>query len=157
MPNFTILKRSAAVLVFAASAAIPIAAVASPPVNFSGEGLAAGDFDQEIHLNSERIKFQTKDPVDVVDVRLEWGAGGRSGWHHHPGMVIVVVSSGLVTVKLLDCSTKSYGPGSPNGSVFIEGEATHQVTSTAGAVAFATAIVANDQPARIEDPVPFCP
>lgn len=134
-------------------------AAASPPVNFSGEGLVKADLDQTIRINSERIKFQTKDPVDTYEVKLVWGANSSSGWHHHPGMVLVQVQSGLVDVTRLingQCVTTQYGVGSPNGSTFTEGETEHVGTSVAGAVAYATAIVGNDEAARIEDDPPAC-
>ena len=52
------------------------------------------------------------------------------------------------------CVTTQYGVGSPNGSTFTEGDSMHTGTSAAGAVAYATVIVANNAPPRIEDSVP---
>ena len=37
--------------------------------------------------------------------------GGSSGWHHHPGLVLVVVKSGSVTRYLMDCSKVTYNAG----------------------------------------------
>ena len=37
--------------------------------------------------------------------------GGSTGWHHHPGLVLVVVKSGSVTRYLMDCSKATYNPG----------------------------------------------
>lgn len=88
---FTPLKCVTAV---AAAGLIISTASASPPINFSGEGLVAADLNETVNINSERIKFQTKDPTDTQEVKLSWRAGGSSGWHHHPGMVIVQVASG---------------------------------------------------------------
>ena len=46
---------------------------------------------------SERIKFQTKGSADVRMQTGTFDAGGRGGWHHHPGMVIVAVETGTLT------------------------------------------------------------
>ena len=40
-----------------------------------------------------------------------WNALGTSGWHYHPGVVLVVVESGHVTTHDANCQTKTYGPG----------------------------------------------
>lgn len=99
------------------------------PTNFATANLEAGD-----HLNSDRIKFQTKDSTDVRMQRLEFAAGGTTGWHHHPGMVMVIVQSGTITLWNTSCGKTDYGPGSPNGAIFIEAlPDAHQATSTNGA------------------------
>ena len=83
--------------------------------------LVTADFDEPSHLNSDRVKFQTKDATDVRIQRLVFAPGAVSGWHHHPGMVLLSVESGAVTFTHSDCSSKTYGPGLPNGAVFAEG------------------------------------
>ena len=143
----------------AATAIAGSVAYASPPSNWSGQLLVAAHFTETALINSERIKFQTKEPTDTQAVKLTWGANGNSGWHHHPGMVIVQVASGLINVTRVlrgQCETTVYGVGSPNGSTFTEGEAMHVGTSAAGAVAYATAIIKAGAPGRIDDEVPAC-
>jgi hypothetical protein len=134
-------------------------ATASPPSNWSGQLIVASHFKETALINDERIKFQTKDPTDTYEVKLTWGANGNSGWHHHPGMVLVQVASGLVDVTRVihgRCETKQYGVGSPNGSTFTEGDAMHVGTSAAGAVAYATAVIEAGAPNRIDDSPPAC-
>lgn len=146
----------------AAVAAIGIAtsaAWASPPSNWSGQLIVASRFTETALINSERIKFQTKDPTDTYEVKLTWQANGNSGWHHHPGMVLVQVASGLIDVTRVvngECKTTQYGVGSPNGSTFTEGESMHVGTSAAGAVAYATAVIKAGAPNRIDDSPPAC-
>ena len=82
-------KQSTCVVAFVTAVASASVAWASTPSNFSGEGLVGANFEETVVINSERIKFQTKGPTDTYEVRLVWGAGGNSGWHHHPGMVLV--------------------------------------------------------------------
>jgi quercetin dioxygenase-like cupin family protein len=145
---------------FAASGIIATVALASPPSNFTGEGLVAADLVKPVDVSAVggSIKFQTTHHTDTAVVKLTFGASGDSGWHHHPGMVLVQVQSGSVTLKNGSCGSKTYGPGLPNGSVFVEGQQIHDVTSSAGAVAYATAIVKEADPKvfRIEDSAPAC-
>ena len=146
----------------AAAAAIslcPSLAWASPPSNWSGERLVAADLNETIQVNDERIKFQTKGPTDTQEVKLVWQPGGSSGWHHHPGMVLVQVVYGLVDVTRVvngQCKTVQYGVGSPNGSTFTEGDSMHVGTSVGGAVAYATAIIADGAQGRLDDNPPSC-
>lgn len=128
---------------------------ATPPVNWTGSPLVVANLDEVARTNDERIKFQTKEPTDTQVVRLEWSANGSSGWHHHPGMVIVQVASGSIDVTRVEngrCETKTYAAG----STFVEGESAHVGVSSTGAVAYATAIIRNGQPGRINDDVPSC-
>ena len=116
-----------------------------------------------VQLNSDRVKFQTKDPTDVRVQRVDIAPGGKSGWHHHPGIVIVAVASGAVTFTHSDCSSKTYGPGLPDGAVFADGgDDPVQATSTTGATIYAVLVAPNDGPVtpatfRIEDDPISCP
>ena len=150
---------------FAVFGVVVAAALASPPFKFTATNLVAeAEMPAPIHVNSDRVKFQTKDPVDVRFQKVNIEPGGRSGWHHHPGVVIVAVKEGTVTfVNGADCSATPYGPGSPNGSVFIEsgdtpGEARNMSTDQP-AKAYATFVAPDADPGvfRIEDPPGICP
>lgn len=153
MIRFTKRKRAVALFVVAAGTITAIA-MASAPSNFTGGPLVIAQLQQDVHVNSERIKFQTKDPTDTAVFKLNFGSNSKSGWHHHNGMVLVQVAQGAVRVYDSSCSWKAYGVG----SVFVEGDTVHQVTSASGATAYATAIVEKHSPAefRTEDQVPFC-
>ncbi len=78
------------------------------------------DLNEAVHLNSDRIKFQTKGPTDVRVQAITFAPGSYSGWHHHPGFVLVAVKSGEVTNVDSQCNATTYGPSSPNGSAFVE-------------------------------------
>jgi hypothetical protein len=119
----------------------------------------AADFNKTVHMNSDRVKFQTKDPTTVRVQKLVWVAGAYSGWHHHPGVIIVTVQSGSVTVMDSNCNTVTYGPGLPDGAAFVEGgDAPLQVTSESGAVEYAMQVAPRANPSvfRIEDQPPAC-
>jgi hypothetical protein len=118
------------------------------------------DFVDTVHINNDRIKFQTKEATDVRIQKLEFAFGSSSGWHHHPGVIIVTVAVGQVTVWDSECHTTTYGPGLPDGAVFVEGgDEPGRVTSN-GATNYATQIAPSDNPLpvrfRIEDDPPPC-
>jgi quercetin dioxygenase-like cupin family protein len=122
---------------------------------FTSTPLVTANLDEKVQLNSDRIKLQTKDPTVVRVATVVFGAGGSSGWHHHPGFVIVSVKSGSVTVWASDCSQTTYAAG----SAFVEsGDDPGQVTSAGGATNYVTYVVPNVNPLvfKIDDPAPAC-
>jgi hypothetical protein len=151
--------------VFAASAGVALvgilaaAALGSPGSGITPSTLVTANFDHTVHLNSDGIKFQTKDPTDVRIQKLVFSAGSFSGWHHHPGFVVVSVESGEVTLMNSDCSSATYGPGLPDGAVFAGGgDEPVQVLSATGATVYVTFVAPNANPPvfRIEDDPPPC-
>jgi quercetin dioxygenase-like cupin family protein len=131
------------------------------PSGFAPTNLVTANFDETVHWNSDRVKFQTKDPTDVRIQRNVISPGGFSGWHHHPGIVIAAVESGAVTVTHSDCSSQTYGPGLPNGAVFTEGgDDPMQASSTPGATVYVMFVAPSADPPvfRIDDhDAPSCP
>jgi hypothetical protein len=74
--------------------------------------------------------------------------------------VIVAVASGAVTFTQSDCSSETYGPGLPAGSVFVEGgDVPGQASSVGGATVYATFVAPHADPPvfRIEDAAQTCP
>jgi quercetin dioxygenase-like cupin family protein len=147
----------------AACGVVAAAALASPPSGFTPTNLVPeAEIAESFHVNSDRIKLQTKSPADVRVQRVDIGPGGRSGWHHHPGVVIVAVETGTVTYVDSDCQATSYGAGSPNGSVFVEsGDEPHEARNLTDqpATVYATFVAPDADPGvfRIEDPLINCP
>lgn len=135
------------------------AALASPGSGISSENLVTADLNESRHINSDRVKFQTKGRTNVRVQKLTFGANSFSGWHHHPGIVIVAVQSGIVTLTDSNCGETSYGPGHPNGSVFVEGhDSAQQASSVAGAVVYVTYVAPSADPVdfRDENDPPAC-
>ena len=129
-------------------------ASASVGVGFTPMNFVTANVPNEVRLNADGIKFRTKGSVDVRVQKIDIVAGGVSGWHHHPGMVIVSVASGDVTFTNADCSSTTYGPGLPSGSAFIEsGADPGQASSVNGATVYATFVAPQAVPPvfRIED------
>jgi hypothetical protein len=153
-------KWSAVILGVAAIGTFAAVALASAGSGFNPTNLATGNLPDSVHMNSDRVKFQTKDPTDVRVQKIVIDPGGVSGWHHHPGIVIVTVASGAVTFTNSDCSSATYGPGLPAGSVFVEsGDDPGQASSAGGATVYATFVAPHANPPvfRIEDAAQTCP
>ena len=108
-----------------------------------------------IQVNEDRIKFQTKDATDIQTQTITFIPGGFSGWHHHPGVILVVVESGTVTVHDENCQTLTFGPHES----FIEGGPGAMMVSNQGsvnAVVYATQVAPAGSAFRLEDDPPPC-
>ena len=135
------------------------AALASPPSNVTVSTLVTANFDKRANLNHDGVEFETEHRTDVRVQKVVFAPGGATGWHHHPGVVIVAVESGAVTFWNSRCKSKTFGPNSPNGAVFTEGnDEPGQVTSKDGGTVYATFVVPNANPPvfRVEDIAPKC-
>ena len=139
------------------------AALASPPSLITVSNLVPkADFDTPVDLRADRIRLRTKERTDVRMQKLVFAPGGRTGWHHHPGIVLVAVESGQVTFFDSHCNATTYGPGSRHGAVFTEvGSEPREVRNLAGeeATVYATLIApdADMDRFRAEDPAQPCP
>jgi len=91
-------------------------ALATGASGFHGTPLARGTTAGAMQFNVGDIKFQTKDRVDFANATVTIDPLGQSGWHSHPGVVLVTVTSGTVTFYQADCSFNVY----PAGSSFVE-------------------------------------
>jgi quercetin dioxygenase-like cupin family protein len=109
-----------------------------------------------VQVNQDRIKFQTKDSTDVLVQTITFQPQGTSGWHFHPGIVIVVVESGQVTTHDANCQTVTYGP---HQSFVESGTLPFMVSNestTDKAVVYATLVVPAGSVFRIEVAPPAC-
>ena len=124
---------------------------------FHGTPLARGTTGGPVQFNVGDIKFQTKDRVDFAYATVTIDPLGTSGWHSHPGVVLVTVTSGTVTFYDANCSFNTYATGASfvesNGAT---GLARNESASTP-AVVYVTYIVPAGAPAlRIDQPNPGC-
>ena len=130
-------------------------AQASPPSGVTTTNYVTATLSEDIQGNHDRVKFQTKDPTIVRVQKLEFAPGGSTGFHTHPGVVIVSVASGSLDLMDTSCRRET----KTAGTVFVEAEEhVHQAVSASGAVVYVTYVVPNKSPPvfRNEHPVPFC-
>ena len=155
-------KRSRIFIVVLSVAVVALAgaALATPPTGFTTNVLARGSAGQ-LHVKHDGIRLTSRHGVstDVAVATVTIEPGGSSGWHHHPGIVLVVVQSGTVSFYDKHCHADVHQAG----ETFIESSDSPGLaknTGTGTAVVEATFIVpASTPPApptalRIDDPQP---
>lgn len=120
--NVTGARRSLAFLLVAAavSAVAGGAALATPGSNAVGLIVARAAFADPTDL---KLKVTTARGQEVINVRnaqdtvmqqITIGAGGHTGWHSHPGPVVVLVKSGALTLYSGEdptCTGRTYAAG----------------------------------------------
>jgi hypothetical protein len=86
-------------------------------VGFTSREIGRGNLGP-FHLQSEvagyEIELQSDHNTDIAVANIGITSGGSSGWHSHPGPVLVVVKSGTVTHYRADnrgCAAHAHGPG----------------------------------------------
>ena len=157
MSHLNLMKRAAAVVASAAIGMSATAAVASASSGVSSTLLTSQPFNEAVQMNAGLVKFQTKGDTIVRVQSFTWNANSTSGWHHHPGVIMGVVTSGTITIWSPTCGQKTYGPGQPLGAVFVEGDnQLMQATSSGGATEYVVHVVPVGVAPRAEDDVPAC-
>lgn len=145
----------ALILVFAGSV------VATGAAGFHATILARGTTSARVHVHGNHIKLQSKSALAFVTATVTIDPLGSSGWHSHPGLVLVTVTSGTVTFYEADCSSKVHA----TGTSFVESDGdtglARNESATTPAVVYVTYIVPAKTPntgLRIDKPNPRgCP
>lgn len=57
------------------------------------------------------VSCSVSTPCDIVHQKVTYTPGGFSGWHSHPGVVLVVITAGAVTRYQPDCTKTTYTVG----------------------------------------------
>ena len=78
-----------------------------------------GTLNESMHYNTGAVKFQTKGSVDFVTATVTIDPLGNSGWHSHPGVVLVIVASGSLMVYDEHCVGTPHTAGTAS-SAFTE-------------------------------------
>jgi quercetin dioxygenase-like cupin family protein len=92
------------------------AALATPGVGVLGAPVhARGTNTDELNIHSAAgIKLKTRDALDFVTQQITIAAGGTTGWHSHPGPVLVTIKSGELTLVYANdptCRGRTYTAG----------------------------------------------
>ena len=83
------------------------AALATPGLNVvSAVVQARGTLPEDQIINSKSgVHLKTKGSADIVTQRIVIGGGGHTGWHSHPGPVLVTVKAGALRLIYADDAT----------------------------------------------------
>jgi hypothetical protein len=108
------------VLVFAGTAlGTPGGNVISAPILVRGDFVDRVDVKVKFERDGNIIVSNAPDAGEVVVQQVTIGPGGTTGWHSHPGPVVVVVKEGTLTYVRADggvCSSTPY----PAGTAFVD-------------------------------------
>ena len=152
-------------LAVALSAVFAGTALATGAVDFTSTPLARGTMTATVHFKAHihgspkaQIAFETKGAVVINTVMITVKPGGSSGWHSHPGFVLVTVKQGAVTFYDTSCSPTVY----PEGTSFVEsaddGPGLARNEGTIDYIAYATFVAPPGTTAfRIDEANPGCP
>ena len=135
--------------------------LATTSSGFHSTTLARGTLSESVRFNTGEVKFQTKDPVDFVTVAVTIDPLGSSGWHAHPGVLLVTVASGSETFYDEHCSATVHTAGTASASFVESGDEpflAHNESTTTPVVVYVTYIVpAGTTALRIDKANPGCP
>jgi hypothetical protein len=111
----TVVSATVLVLVFAGSAlGTPGGNVISAPILGRGGFVDRVDVKVKFERDGNIIVSSAPDAGEVVVQEVTIGPGGTTGWHSHPGPVIVVVKQGTLTYVRADggvCTSTPYSAG----------------------------------------------
>jgi quercetin dioxygenase-like cupin family protein len=141
-------------------------AVATPPSGFLvNQILATGATDPDQPLSENftvrntagdrwHLKLSASGPSNFYVQDLLLAPGGYSGWHHHPGVLLITVTEGFIDWYDEDCNKTTYTAGQS----FTESNAVHDLVNPGGVNAhlLIAYITMKDEPRRIENNQPAC-
>jgi quercetin dioxygenase-like cupin family protein len=154
-----IVLRRPSVIVGAAVAAVALVVLVFPAAGTPSSGvvsalLGRGTNSDRVRVTTRDVKLVTTGPTDIVTQVLTFQPGGTSGWHGHPGAVLVVVNSGTFTRYDARCNARVYTAGQS----FVEGPEVAMVRNSGSgpAESIATYLVPAGSALRTDAPSP-CP
>jgi quercetin dioxygenase-like cupin family protein len=133
------------------------AVMATAPVGFTAKVLAKGTLAKSAEMDALGIQFSTERSTDVYVQQVDFAPGGSSGWHEHPGLVLVTVGTGAVIVHVGCKAGQQYSAGQTFTEPPLTPMLVENASSTAPAQNFASVVVPAGRAARIELPgAPAC-
>jgi quercetin dioxygenase-like cupin family protein len=154
------MKRAVVPSMVIAIAAIVVAtsvALATSPIGQTASNLVTGTLTSITAVNTDRIKLQTKGDVDVAMFTVTYDPSGTSGWHTHPGFIVVTVKSGSVLRQIGCAAPIQYNAG----DTFVESDEqpagrVSNASASDPAVLQATQLVPHGSPRRVDADEPSC-
>jgi quercetin dioxygenase-like cupin family protein len=143
-------------IVFIGLVGLAGAAIATPAVGFNGTVLSRATLSESVNFNTGEVKLKTKGAVDITHQTITIDPGATSGWHTHPGVVLVTVKQGSLVRYDAHCAATSVAAG----SAFAEsgdhaGLVRNEGTTTV--VVYVTYITPVGAALRVDAPNPGCP
>jgi quercetin dioxygenase-like cupin family protein len=132
------------------------AALATPPSGVTATPIVRATLGKFIAQNGGIVVASLLPSADIAIVKVVIEPGGSTGWHHHPGVVLVPVKSGTVAEYDAQCHKSVYKAGKG----FVESNSEVHLVRNEGdvkAVLYATFLVPTNTPPEgltISEPQP---
>ena len=147
-------------MMLACSVVVPTFAFATPPAGvvsnvIVAQGVTLGPVKERADVgDSWMVNLEDRGQSEFYFQDLVVGPGGYTGWHSHPGLLLITVKEGSVEFYDKECAKHTYAAGQS----FTEGAAPHAAMNrgTGNARLLVAYIVKKGEPRRIEAPQPTC-
>lgn len=155
------MQRKAALLTMLAWTVVaPTLAFGTPPAGvvsnvIVAQGATLGPVKEHADVGgSWAVQLEDKGQSEFFFQDLVVGPGGYTGWHSHPGILLITVKEGSVEFYDKNCAKHTYAAGQS----FTEGAEPHAAMNrgTGNARLLVAYIVKKGEPRRIEAPQPAC-
>jgi quercetin dioxygenase-like cupin family protein len=140
-------------------AAVPDPCFATPPAGvvsnvMLAQGVSAGPIKEQITVENWAVRLEGEGESEFYVQELVVAPNGYTGWHSHPGLLLITVKDGLVDFYDKNCAKRVYTAGQS----FIEAAEPHNAVNPGSnnARLFVAYIVKKGQPRRLEAPQPKC-
>ena len=120
-----------------------------------GQGVTTDPVHEPIRQgDSWSVNLDVSAPSDFYFQDLVVAPGGRTGWHSHPGLLMIAIKEGSIDFYDKDCRKRSFSAGQS----FTESADPHNAfnTGTANARLLVFYIIKKGEPRRIEQAQPAC-
>jgi quercetin dioxygenase-like cupin family protein len=99
-------------------------------------------------------KFITTGPSNFIVQDASYNPGGHTGWHSHPGILLISVTEGSLEWYDSQCLKHVYNAG----DTITENTSVHYFRNvgTVNVRVMVTYVIAKGQPRRIDQPAPAC-
>jgi len=119
------------------------------------QGRTLSPLNEHIRVGNDwMVSIEDKGQSEFYFQEVVTRPGGRSGWHSHPGILLITVKEGSVAWYNSDCEKRTYTAGQS----FTEGTEPHNVVNSGSVNSrlFIAYIAKSGEPRRIENPQPKC-
>jgi quercetin dioxygenase-like cupin family protein len=160
MQTLTIRSGSGLVATLACLAVVPTLTVATPPAAvvsnvIVAQGPTTGPLKERIDVGEAwSLHLEDRGESEFYFQELVIGPGGYSGWHSHPGLLLITVKEGSVDFYDKDCVKRVYSAGQS----FSEGAEPHTAVNSgqSNTKLLIAYIVKKGESRRIEASQPAC-
>jgi quercetin dioxygenase-like cupin family protein len=144
-------------------AGLTAAALATPTLNLMAPILALGATARAANAHGVaqlpngdyfNAAVTTDGPANFIVQDVVYGPGGHTGWHSHPGILLITVIEGSIEWYDSLCNRHVYN----TGDSFTEGSQHHyyRTLGNANSRTIVTYVIGKGLPRRVDDPEPAC-